>query len=335
MIQEGPEPPSDDHSRNSRNNLPEPETDGIDYCFDYYDELLKQDRLLKVLPEYIVEQPYIFLDQKDPRWLDARKTGASEFGSMANCLGAYESRDRIWHRKRNNIPVIVTEPMEYGNKNEPNARATFECNFGHLGELFQVGVFYCENDDRLSCSPDGIFVPHKTKHPWLVEFKCPYSRAPYEEVPAKHRAQLLGMMHITKIYRLLYCVWTPDYPMRVWACDFHEKSWEDIHHALDLFLNSLESGDPLPTPKRGSKLQPRVPSSRDLTAIFEEHQSINGVNNNKRKRDAIRSYYGVSGICSHHDLHPIKFNIGQTIRTRVGPRIRTVPGKPPVSRIIL
>lgn len=215
-----------------------------------------------------LEQPYLFIAQNTERWAELRRYGSSSFANYANVWGAYMSRSLAYTSIINKIPTRINYWMERGQRLEPVARDSFIKMFSDYGRFYPVGIVICEDDSRLSCSPDGLWLDSRTNLPWVVEFKVP-AELPYEDIPTHHIAQLLGNMYITKIPRLLYAVYTESYPLRVWACEFHQGSWDELYFEVCQFLSWVEEKQEPPTPKRGSKLHfPNFPHTRDIASVI-------------------------------------------------------------------
>lgn len=264
------------------------------YWNRYDGNLSWAERVMSILPKYNVPQPYLFYEQGTPQWAAARRAGSSEFADMANAQSAYESRASLWYRKVNNIPKKVNFAMELGAEREEYARTEFVNKFDAFGQFYDVGMFICDVDPRLSCSPDGLWWDARTEKTWVVEFKCPMN-LPYTDIPNHHRAQLLGNMAIIKVPRALYCVWTKDHEMVIWACEFDLEAWIDLYAEVDVFLKAVESKTPLPKPKRGTKMEIRLPRSRNLSLVIPgcEIKPLN-----------VRSYYCVTGLHPRADCNP-------------------------------
>lgn len=218
-------------------------------------------------------QPYLNVEQRGPTWTAARKgrLGASDLAAAANVEGAYKSRGMLWDHIKNGPPETdATNPaLKYGSDMEYWARKEFLEMHEGMGAFFDVGLVIFDEDPRFCASPDGIWVEScrpkwfprwEPEDPrWLVEFKCPYSRVKYGDVPPHHRAQLLAQMVITGINKCLYCVYVPEAEekMDVWAVLYDDDAWTVIYdRGVDFLEDYVDKGIRPPNAKRGTKFSP-------------------------------------------------------------------------------
>lgn len=238
-------------------------------------------------------QPWIHLEQGSGSWnmiADNEHTlGASEVASAAGVIGAYHSRPALWRIKKGLQKQEVNVMMHYGIETEIIAikqlirQLTGEEVEGRQ-EMFgqfclfawNPGRWICEDDQRYRCSPDGIFFDElgsldllwqdvvqrankdlsqlpPPRNSWLIEIKCPFSGLPYDVPKSNHLAQILMQMHITKIHRCLYVVYTPNHDLKVHAyVVLYDKGvWQQLKARADDFLRMVQQN--IVPPRLGSK----------------------------------------------------------------------------------
>lgn len=289
---------------------------------------LIQQNVISKIPQSKIFQPWGDISHSSPlyRVLRRRYLGASEVACAANALGAYNSRNRLRLKKsslaaylNSNNKTIAdylrsnekeaedtgNPALEWGNFHEIFARSEFVDLITNKLMVKQIwadpteylaggGLWINPEDQRYSCSPDGIFFDkfgvlepvvgklremhglfgdyNEDQRMWLVEYKCPFKCQKYDVIPNNHRCQLLAQMAATGIHKVLYCVYVPGQPLDVHVAIFDHQEWTKVKKESDDFLLWLTNPQ-IQVPKRfGNKLivdlKSWLISDKDTKCIF-------------------------------------------------------------------
>jgi hypothetical protein len=202
---------------------------------------------------HLKDQPNLSVAKEDWIAYRARGIGASEIASAANVNGAYLSRMALYDLKTHPRVEISNPALEYGTEHEPYARKAFLDLFSPLfEEIFHPTLLEADFDSCFFCSPDDVVIYNGV--PFLVEYKCPYSKMIYPEVPDHHYAQLVTNMRILRAHAAFYVVWTPD-EMRVWFVKYSYGSFMLLYDSATVFWDKyLAKGKRPPRTKKGCKI---------------------------------------------------------------------------------
>ncbi len=112
---------------------------------------------------------------------------------------------------------FINDAMIWGTATEPLARAAYEVNTGEL--VTECGLIL--RDDWIGGSPDGL-----VGDDGLIEIKCPKSTTHIDwidaqRLPAKHKAQVQGLMLVTGRKWAHFVSYDPRMPehLRLWIRD--------------------------------------------------------------------------------------------------------------------
>lgn len=143
-------------------------------------------------------------EQRTAAWHAVRSTmiTASEVGNVIE--GTPSQRHEVLMRKVSPVSTgdgqsSFTHPLVWGTKLEPVAKRIFERD-----TVCTVRDVSCVKHRRvpfLGASPDGIILSpeNRERHHALVEFKCPRSRKPGDEIPRGYYHQMQLQMECTGI----------------------------------------------------------------------------------------------------------------------------------------
>jgi putative phage-type endonuclease len=164
------------------------------------------------------------IPQHSRAWFALRRPllTASNCGSILG-MNRYCSADEMFRRKTGQLggdggDVTQTAATLYGTATESIARAAVVKHLGlalvadpSTGEAFDAGLVIHNGADRafLGASPDGIFACG-----FLLEIKCPYSRAIKHDVPPEYWGQLQQQLEVCD---LPFCVFAQFRPASVCA----------------------------------------------------------------------------------------------------------------------
>lgn len=154
----------------------------------------------------------IDVEQGTPEWKAARagRVTASKISElMAKGKGGAESAGRRNYRAQIVAEILTKEPqdrdfrnaaMDWGNEQEPFARAAYEIEKGM--EVEKVGFVIHPRDDRAGCSPDGLVGFDGDWPTGLVQIKCPNTATHLDtikelSIPSEYRLQMFFEMACT------------------------------------------------------------------------------------------------------------------------------------------
>lgn len=142
-------------------------------------------------------------DQRTDAW-HAKRSEMITASEVYQVFGSESARREVMLRKleprqTNDGPPIA--PLVWGTRFEPVAKKIYEertkC------KIYDVSCVQHPIHTFLGASPDGLIVPNDEKDTWrygrLVEFKCPMSRAPKDEIPPGYVHQMQMQMECTGI----------------------------------------------------------------------------------------------------------------------------------------
>lgn len=106
---------------------------------------------------------------------------------------------------------ISAKPLEWGNENEPKARAAFEFITGK--QVAQIPFIYKDKTMRAGCSPDGIVVADKQG----LEIKCPFTTKEHikflrhgpSSVKTAYHYQMQFSMWVSGLEAWTFCSYDP------------------------------------------------------------------------------------------------------------------------------
>lgn len=182
-------------------------------------------------------------EQRTEAWHNARKyrlTG-SDFAAAIG-ISPYKSRQALWREKTGReLPFEGNEMTLWGEMNEANAISQFEIETGHI--VHPVGFLVHPDYDWLGVSPDGLVNPSG-----CVEVKCPFTRKPYEDVPAHYLPQVVAESEVTG-RDCWFVSWTPD-ETRIWRVTKSKDYWDWMFPLLQDFWRCVQDDT---EPKRQKK----------------------------------------------------------------------------------
>jgi putative phage-type endonuclease len=142
-------------------------------------------------------------DQRTDAW-HAKRSEMITASEVYQVFGSESARREVMMRKleprvQGEGPPIA--PLLWGTRFEPVAKKIYEertrC------KIYDVSCVQHPVHSFLGASPDGLIVPNDENDVWrygrLVEFKCPMSRAPKDEIPPGYVHQMQMQMECTGI----------------------------------------------------------------------------------------------------------------------------------------
>jgi putative phage-type endonuclease len=154
--------------------------------------------------------------------------GHNRFASRADVL-----REMV-RQKYGAVPEFTgNAATEWGTAHEPDARAAYEAETGHLVE--EVGLIVHPEHDWLAASPDGL-----VDDDGACEFKAPFRKRCYGCVPDYYLDQCQLVMACARRTWLDFYVWTPT------GCERfrveRDPNWLDTHWGtLRAFMTEFNS----------------------------------------------------------------------------------------------
>lgn len=134
---------------------------------------------------------------------------------------------------------IKAKPLEWGNKNEPGARATYALRSGAVCD--EVGFATSLENIHLGCSADGLIGDEGT-----LEIKCPWNTTVHlknlraGEVPKEYMYQIQTQLLVMQLDFADFVSYDPrcpaKYRMMTKRVNRDEKMIEAIRERVDLFL---------------------------------------------------------------------------------------------------
>lgn len=137
-------------------------------------------------------------------------------------------------------PDFINAAMEHGIATEPLARVAYEVETGEIVNECGLILF----DDWIGGSPDGLIGSSS-----LIEIKCPKSTTHIDwidagRLPAKHKAQVQGLLLITGLTSAYFVSFDPKMPphLRLWIHEVEadEKYQADLLDKLMAFRAEAE-----------------------------------------------------------------------------------------------
>lgn len=210
-------------------------------------------------------------EQRSAEWHTkrGRYITASQIAGVIGVKGAFENRREILAKKlgissdQTTGGAFSSRATSYGTEMEPLAQARYERHVGK--KCINLGLIPSLNpgEEHYAASVDGV-----TADGTLVEFKCPYSRIPTDEVPAYYVPQVQFMMNIFNLER---CDFVQFVPETSWTHEVlivtrinRDREWmETVRPMIDGFwrdvceLRSRPAWE-LSLPNHDSRLDPRL-----------------------------------------------------------------------------
>jgi len=169
---------------------------------------------------------YETFDQQTPDWDYIRKgkitgTGAKKLNGTPKAKDEY-FYEILGERLTDGVAEGYENPMDRGNRLEPEARAMFEITYGVNVDQ----VAFCESDDNefIGFSTDGFIADQNRDYTKAVEIKCPESKNYCKiwlknAVPEEYEDQVAQAFIVNEKLELLYFVaYNPEitiHPMHV------------------------------------------------------------------------------------------------------------------------
>jgi putative phage-type endonuclease len=184
------------------------------------------------------------LVQGSQEWLDYRRTmrNASETPAVLG-ISPWVTPCQLWLIKTGRSTQAVTQAMTHGTQLEPQARAAYEAQTGHVMNplVMQEGLY--------SASLDGITLAGDL----IVEIKCPFRgrqsklwrEAREGTVPAYYAAQIQHQMMVSGASKAHLWVYVGDEGLLL-TLQRDEAAMEAIRGAWDTFGQYLDTDSPPP-----------------------------------------------------------------------------------------
>ena len=187
------------------------------------------------------------IEQGTDKWLDLR-LGVITASKFKDVMAKGQGKTRKSYLYQLAAEIITGEReesyknqyMEWGNENEPAARAMYELEMS----VDVVEVSFVKTDNpMIGCSPDGLIGDNG-----LVEFKCPKTTTQIEtflagSMPAGHRPQVQGQLWVCERE---WCDFVSFDPRIDGVSGFFleriyrdEKYIKELSEACDAFCNEL------------------------------------------------------------------------------------------------
>lgn len=140
-------------------------------------------------------------DQRSDAW-HAKRSEMITASEVYSVLGTDAARRDVMMRKLDPKPAggSIAPPLLWGTRFEPVAKQLYEEKTGC--KITDVSCVQHPVHTFLGASPDGLIVPNDDdprRYGRLVEFKCPMSRKPSDEIPAGYVHQMQMQMECTGI----------------------------------------------------------------------------------------------------------------------------------------
>lgn len=197
--------------------------------------------------------------QRSAEWFKERegKLTASMFGAAAG-LGP-GSRQQAWRRFYGLEVFHGNEATQWGEDNEPNARAEYMLRVNPL--VTETGFVKHPDLEWIGASPDLLI-----ENDGLGEIKCPFNQKLYDDIPVYYMAQMQGQLQVTNRLWCDFIVWTPEL-MSVQRVHRSNEYWDWLHLRLADFWCWVQAGIEPPREKK-----PAVPK---IAIQTEEVRIIN------------------------------------------------------------
>ena len=181
-------------------------------------------------------------------WL--RTMSASKVGAVMG-TSPYDSPFSLWHRMAGDLgQQEQTAVMSRGHYLEPGILAWFADQ--HPDFLTVKGGCWSHwNNELWTASPDGITHRIDSDDWSVLEVKTAaddlgWGRAGTDEVPPGYRDQCLWQMLVVGVERCHVAVLLPFLEFREYVIDWHDERIGEIVHAVELFMDSLHTGQQPP-----------------------------------------------------------------------------------------
>lgn len=187
------------------------------------------------------------IEQQSEEWFNLRKgrATASEFSKILTATGRI-SKQSIGYMRKLARECVCDDPMvfmgnkhtEWGNEQEPVARAFFEEQMGI--PVTEVGFVGRGDGAPVGCSPDGLIADAEGN--WLggLEIKCPQVDTHVDyllegELPSAYKLQVHGSMAVTGLPYWYFMSFFPDLNPLIIKVE-RDSFTEKVSEALDQFV---------------------------------------------------------------------------------------------------